>query len=55
MQELKEKHVKLIGNKPRKLFGNRYAFIHHPNKLSGVLTKLIEGEFDSTFGPRSQR
>lgn len=46
MQELKEKQVKLIDSKPRELFGNRYAFIHHPNKLSGVLTELIEGEFD---------
>jgi methylmalonyl-CoA/ethylmalonyl-CoA epimerase len=46
MEELKEKQVKLIDSKPREIFGNRYAFIHHPNKLSGVLTELIEGEFD---------
>jgi methylmalonyl-CoA/ethylmalonyl-CoA epimerase len=46
MQELKDKNVKLIDNKPRELFGNRYAFIHHPNKLGGVLTELIDGEFD---------
>lgn len=46
MQELQEKHVKLIDNKPREIFGTKYAFIHHPDKLSGVLTELIEGDFD---------
>lgn len=46
MQELQEKHVQLIDNKPREIFGTKYAFIHHPDKLSGVLTELIEGEFD---------
>jgi methylmalonyl-CoA/ethylmalonyl-CoA epimerase len=46
MQELQEKHVKLIDSKPRELFGTKYAFVHHPDKLSGVLTELIEGEFD---------
>ena len=46
MQELKEKNVKLIDNKPREIFGTKYAFIHHPDKLSGVLTELIEGDFD---------
>ena len=46
MQELKEKNIKLIDNKPRELFGTRYAFIHHPNKIHGVLTELLDGEFD---------
>ena len=46
MQELQDKHVKLIDNKPREIFGTKYAFIHHPDNLSGVLTELIEGEFD---------
>ena len=46
MQELKEKNVKLIDNKPREIFGTKYAFIHHPDKLSGMLTELIEGDFD---------
>jgi methylmalonyl-CoA/ethylmalonyl-CoA epimerase len=46
MQELQEKHVKLIDSKPRELFGTKYAFVHHPDKLSGVLTELIEGDFD---------
>jgi len=46
MQELQGKNVKLIDNKPREIFGTKYAFIHHPDNLSGVLTELIEGDFD---------
>ena len=48
MQELKDKHIKLIDDRPRELFGTRYAFVHHPNKLHGVLTELLEGDFDIT-------
>lgn len=48
MQELKEKNIKLIDNEPRELFGTRYAFVHHPHKLHGVLTELLEGDFDIT-------
>ncbi len=46
MQELRDKKVKLIDQRPRELFGTRYAFVHHPNKLHGVLTELLEGDFD---------
>ena len=46
IQELKEKNIELIDSKPRELFGNRYAFVHHPTKLNGVLTELLEGDFD---------
>lgn len=46
MEELKQKGIKLIDSKPRELFGNRYAFVHHPHKLNGVLTELLEGDFD---------
>lgn len=46
MEELRSKNVKLIDEKPRELFGTRYAFVHHPNKLHGVLTELLEGDFD---------
>ena len=38
MDELKGKGIQLIDSEPRELFGNRYAFVHHPNKLNGVLT-----------------
>jgi len=48
MEELKGKNVKLIDREPRELFGTRYAFVHHPNKLHGVLTELLEGDFDIT-------
>ena len=48
MDELKGKGIQLIDSKPRELFGNRYAFVHHPNKLNGVLTELLEGDFDIT-------
>jgi len=46
LEVLKQKNIELIDEKPRELFGNRYAFIHHPNKLHGVLTELLEGDFD---------
>jgi methylmalonyl-CoA/ethylmalonyl-CoA epimerase len=46
IRELKEKNIELIDSKPRELFGNRYAFVHHPTKLNGVLTELLEGDFD---------
>jgi methylmalonyl-CoA/ethylmalonyl-CoA epimerase len=46
MDELKGKGIRLIDSKPRELFGNRYAFVHHPDKLNGVLTELLEGDFD---------
>ena len=48
MQELKDKNVKLIDHRPREIFGIRYAFVHHPNKLHGVLTELLEGDFNVT-------
>jgi methylmalonyl-CoA/ethylmalonyl-CoA epimerase len=46
MEELKGKGAKLIDEKPRHLFGNRYAFIQRPSELGGVLTELLDGEFD---------
>jgi methylmalonyl-CoA/ethylmalonyl-CoA epimerase len=46
LEELRKKGKKLIDDKPRELFGTRYAFVHHPSKLHGVLTELLEGDFD---------
>jgi hypothetical protein len=43
MQELKDKNIKLIDHRPRKLFGTRYAFVHHPNKLQGYLPNFWKG------------
>ncbi len=46
LNELKVKGQRLIDKEPRALFGNRYAFIHKPNELCGVLTELLDGDFD---------
>jgi methylmalonyl-CoA/ethylmalonyl-CoA epimerase len=46
LAELKAKGADLIDQEPRALFGTRYAFIQKPNKLCGVLTELLEGDFD---------
>ena len=48
LAELKAKGADLIDQEPRALFGTRYAFIQKPNQLCGVLTELIEGDFDMT-------
>ena len=48
LNELKLKGQKLIDQEPRVLFGTRYAFVQKPNELCGVLTELIEGDFDLT-------
>jgi methylmalonyl-CoA/ethylmalonyl-CoA epimerase len=34
-----------IDRKPRRLMGNRYAFIDPPKALHGVLTEILDGEF----------
>jgi methylmalonyl-CoA/ethylmalonyl-CoA epimerase len=46
LAELKAKGRSTIDQKPRELLGNRYAFIHHPRDLCGVLTEFLDGEFD---------
>jgi methylmalonyl-CoA/ethylmalonyl-CoA epimerase len=46
LAELKDKGVRIIDERPRKLMGNRYAFIHPPRGLCGVLSEVLEGEFD---------
>ncbi len=46
LEELKGKNIRLIDHAPRELMGTRYAFVHHPGELNGVLTELIEGDFD---------
>jgi len=46
LSELRSKHVKTIDRVPRRLKGNSYAFIHFPRDLSGVLTEVLDGEFD---------
>jgi methylmalonyl-CoA/ethylmalonyl-CoA epimerase len=46
LAELKAKGEKTIDREPRKLMGNRYAFIQPPTRLSGVLTEVLDGDFD---------
>jgi len=50
LSELKEKGKRLIDEKPRQLMGNRYAFIMPPAETCGVLTEIIDGEFDPEMG-----
>lgn len=53
LDELKKKGQTLIDDKPRSLFGNRYAFVQRPEKLCGILTELLDGEFDLNLVPQS--
>lgn len=50
LAELKAKGRQTIDEKPRQLMGHRYAFIHHPKELCGVLTEVLDGEFDPDEG-----
>lgn len=45
LAELRAKGVESIDRRPRRLKGNRYAFIHFPDELCGVLTEVLDGEF----------
>lgn len=45
LKEIESKGIKLIDKTPRHLMGNRYAFIS-PKSMCGVLTEIIDGEFD---------
>jgi methylmalonyl-CoA/ethylmalonyl-CoA epimerase len=54
MEELRSKGAKLIDEKPRSLFGNRYAFVQKPQELGGVLTELLYGEFDASRSEEEQ-
>ncbi len=46
IKELKERGERVIDERPRKLMGNRYAFIKPPKEMCGVLTEILDGEFD---------
>jgi len=46
LAEYRVKGEKTIDQKPRRLMGIRYAFIHPPKDLSGVLTEILDGDFD---------
>jgi len=46
LAELKAKGARLIDETPRHLMGNRYAFIMPPGDTCGVLTEILDGDFD---------
>ena len=46
IKELKARGERVIDERPRKLMGNRYAFIKPPKEMCGVLTEILDGEFD---------
>jgi methylmalonyl-CoA/ethylmalonyl-CoA epimerase len=48
IRELKKKGKHLIDEKPRELFGNRYAFLMHPRETCGVLTEILDGTYQNT-------
>ncbi|HUS70873.1 MAG TPA: VOC family protein [Anaerolineae bacterium] len=54
LAELRAKGVTTIDQRPRCLKGNRYAFVHSPRQLSGVLTEVLDGEFDYDEGEHGQ-
>ena len=49
LKELNGKGYKTIDAKPRKLMGNRYAFAAPPKAMCGILTEIIDGEFDGSY------
>jgi len=46
LKELKDKGFKTIDKEPCHLLGTRYAFIMPPKETCGVLTEIIDGEFE---------
>ena len=49
LAELKQQGEPTIDATPRALMGNRYAFIQPPSRLGGVLTEILDGEFDRSY------
>jgi len=49
LNELNSKGYKTIDATPRKLMGNRYAFATLPKVMGGILTEILDGEFDKSY------
>ncbi len=49
LAELRAKGRKTIDRRPRQLMGNRYAFVQPPHQTCGVLTEILDGEFDRSY------
>jgi len=47
--ELRDKGCRTIDRAPRELMGNRYAFLAPPKHMHGVLTEIMDGEFDRSY------
>lgn len=54
LSELRNKGHTTIDTKPRELMGNRYAFLLPPSKMHGVLTEILDGEFDGSYEKRRE-
>ena len=46
LSEIRSRGEPLIDEEPRQLMGNRYAFIQPPGRMCGVLTEILDGDFD---------
>ena len=46
LSEIQARGEPLIDKEPRQLMGNRYAFIQPPGRMCGVLTEILDGDFD---------
>ena len=49
LKELQDKGERTIDTMPREMMGNRYEFIQPPARLGGVLTEILDGEFDRSY------
>ncbi len=49
LDELKAKGYRVIDQAPRRLMGNRYAFLTPPKDTCGVLTEIVDGKFDGSY------
>ncbi len=49
LAELKAKGQRTIDQEPRRLMGTSYAFINMPRETCGVLTEIMDGEFDFSY------
>ncbi|MFH1034571.1 MAG: VOC family protein [Pseudomonadota bacterium] len=49
LDEIQAKGLPTIDQTPRRLMGNRYAFITPPKHACGVLTEIVDGDFDYSY------
>lgn len=49
LKELQDKGYPTIDKKARKLMGNRYAFAAVPKVMGGILTEILDGDFDKSY------